>query len=216
MTLLSKSSADSTLRIAIILLAAGEGSRMGKIPKALLKKGGKTFLENFCVAASQLNPVQLTIVTGFHAPEIEMTFDSFKNLYKFPAQIIRNSHPERGQASSVRIGLEALNNNYDVLIMCLCDQPNIGIDEMRLLLDQFKLRSANHEIILPSVNGQRGNPVLFSHKVINEILSTPEMVCRTFMDIHPELIHDFKSENKAFVQDVDTPADILALGITKN
>jgi len=41
-------------------------------------------------------------------------------------------------------------------------------------------------------------------------------VCRTFMDIHPELIHDFKSENKAFVQDVDTPADILALGITKN
>jgi CTP:molybdopterin cytidylyltransferase MocA len=216
MTLSSKSSTDTALRVAIILLAAGEGSRMGSIPKALLKKGGKTFLENFCIAASQLEPVQLIIVTGFHAPEIETAYDSFKSLYQPSAQIIRNSDPERGQASSVRIGLEALNQEYDVLMVCLCDQPYVGVDEMRLLLDQFKLRSANQEILLPLVNGQRGNPVLFSRKVVTEILATPEMVCRTFMDVHPELIHHLKTENNAFIQDVDTPADILALGVTKS
>ena len=216
MTLSSKFPAETDLRVAVILLAAGEGSRMGSVPKALLKKNGKSFLECFCTAASQLNPVECIIVTGFHASEIETTFDGFKNFDQLPARIVRNPQPERGQASSVRIGLEALSNDYDVLIMALCDQPNVSYDELRELLNQFKLRNANQEIILPAVNGQRGNPVLFSKKVVSEILAIPEMVCRPYMDTHTGLIHIFETENKAFIQDVDTPDDILTLGITRN
>lgn len=43
MTIAGKTPEEMTiypLKIAVVLLAAGEGSRMGSIPKALLKKGG--------------------------------------------------------------------------------------------------------------------------------------------------------------------------------
>jgi molybdenum cofactor cytidylyltransferase/nicotine blue oxidoreductase len=63
------------------------------------------------------------------------------------------------------------------------------------------------------VNGNRGNPVLFSKKVIEEILATPKMVCRSFMDKHPELVKVFEANNQAYLLDADTQADILKLGL---
>ena len=68
MTLLRKS---SDLRLAIVLLAAGEGSRMGSFPKALLKREGKSILEKFCISIKALNPVEIIVITGFHAQAIE-------------------------------------------------------------------------------------------------------------------------------------------------
>ena len=205
---------EPALRVAIILLAAGEGRRMGSIPKALIKKDGKSFLEHFCVAASQIRPIELIVVTGYHADEIEASLSGIQDA-SMNIRIIRNPDPARGQASSVRIGLEGLHTEFDVLIMALSDQPYVGIDELRLLLAQFQQRSASQEIVMPIVNGHRGNPVLFSRKVVDEIKATPKMVCRAYMDQHPQLIRYFETENTAFIQDVDTPADILGLDITK-
>lgn len=95
----------------------------------------------------------------------------------------------------------------------LCDQPNIGVSEIEALLEQFNQAGFNKEIVLPMVNGSRGNPVLFSKKVIEEILATPRMVCRPFIDKHPELVKVFETNNQAYLMDVDTQADILKLGI---
>ena len=117
------------------------------------------------------------------------------------------------------LGLESLKSDYDILLIALCDQPNISTLEIEALLQQFICRSAEQEIILPMVNGQRGNPVLFSKAVIQRILGIPGMACRAYMDQHPDLVKTFSSENQAYVLDVDTQADILKLGldnITKN
>jgi molybdenum cofactor cytidylyltransferase/nicotine blue oxidoreductase len=65
------------------------------------------------------------------------------------------------------------------------------------------------------VAGQRGNPVLFSKKAVNEMLFNPGMVCRSFMDQHPERIKVYETNNEAYILDVDTDADIQKLGITR-
>ena len=44
MTKLSKSAKSAQLRLAVLFLAAGQGSRLGGFPKALLKKNGVTLL----------------------------------------------------------------------------------------------------------------------------------------------------------------------------
>ena len=54
-------------RLAVLLLAAGEGARLGSYPKALLKKDGQSLIKRFCLAVAELSPVQIVIVTGFHA-----------------------------------------------------------------------------------------------------------------------------------------------------
>lgn len=213
MTSLGKS---SIRRLAVVLLAAGEGSRMGSIPKALLNKDGRSLLARFCESVKALQPVDFVVVTGFHAPLIEAELKRLSQLLDLPIKMVRNPNPDMGQPSSVRLALESLQVPFDVLAMCLSDQPNIGHAELIALLDQFALRQDGQEMVMPQVNGQRGNPVLFSNTVVNDILSTPGMVCRPYMNRHPEQIRIFETDNEAFIQDVDTEADILSLGVTRD
>jgi molybdenum cofactor cytidylyltransferase/nicotine blue oxidoreductase len=213
MTPLGKPSARSNLRLAVLLLAAGEGSRLGSIPKALLSLEGHSLLQRLCQTVQVLSPVEFLVLTGFHALAIEAEILQVKQELDLSIGWVRNPNPELGQPSSVRLGLECLKSDYDVLVLALCDQPAIGTGEIIALLEQFEKRTGQEEIILPMFDQQRGNPVLFSKKVIKEILAIPAMVCRPFMDQHPELVHVFETDNKAYVQDVDTPEDIQKLGL---
>ena len=215
MTTFSKTAKSAHLRLAVLFLAAGQGSRLGGFPKALLKKNGVTLLQSFCSSLETLSPIEIVIVTGYHAKAIEDALASI-DTSQLPLRMIRNPHPESGQASSIRLGLEVLQSNYDVLLIALCDQPNVGATEITLLLEQFASRETAHEIVLPMVNGQRGNPVVFSKRVIDQILKIPGMVCRPYMDQHPELVEIMNTEQQAFIMDVDTEEGIQATGLTKS
>ncbi|WP_353431402.1 nucleotidyltransferase family protein [Polynucleobacter sp. MWH-UH23A] len=207
---------SSNLRIAIVLLAAGEGSRMGSVPKALLQKDGKTLLERFCTAIKALHPVEFIAITGFHAVPIEQELNRLAKLMDLSITIIRNQNASSGQASSVRLALESLGDAFDVVAMCLSDQPQIGEDELIALLNQFVDRGSHQDVLMPMVGGQRGNPALFSKRAADEMLQIPGMVCRSFMDKNPNRIKIFNSDNDAYILDVDTDADIQKLGIKRD
>ena len=213
MTISGESFKNPKLRLAVLLLAAGEGSRLGGFPKALLRKEGESLLSRFLQSIQKFNPVETLVVTGFYADAIEVEINSIRQKTHSSIAIVKNPNPEEGQSSSVRLGLESLKSDYDVLLVALCDQPNIGVSEIEALLVQFNQVGFNKEIVLPMVNGNRGNPVLFSKKVIEEIMATPGMVCRPFMDKHPELVKLFETNNQAYLLDVDTQADIQKLGL---
>ena len=203
MTSSSPSTQTSPLRLAVLLLAAGEGSRLGAYPKALLCKDGQTLLQRFSSAIQAFSPIEYLVVTGFHA---EVTKLSASLACRIKA--IQNPIPERGQPSSVRLGLESLQGNFDVLLIALSDQPEVGAKEVQELLDEYVKRESGQEIILPVVKGRRGNPVLFSRKAVMDVLASPDMVCRKYMDIHPDLVRLMATSNEAFITDVDTPEDI--------
>jgi molybdenum cofactor cytidylyltransferase/nicotine blue oxidoreductase len=188
---------------------------LGGIPKALLRKDGSSFLKRFIRSTEGLDPIETLVVTGFYSEEVEAEITSLAQVTQRPLDWIRNPNPEAGQASSVRLGIESLKSEYDVVLIALCDQPNIAKQEIESLLEQFKQRSLEQEIILPMIHGQRGNPVLFSRAAIEKILAIPGMVCRSYMDAHPELVKTFVTDNQAYLQDVDTQDDIQTLGIDR-
>ncbi|QWE15633.1 nucleotidyltransferase family protein [Polynucleobacter sp. AP-Sving-400A-A2] len=192
----------------MLLLAAGEGSRLGIHPKALLHRDGRTLLERFASAIQVFSPVECIVVTGFHAQLIESEIAKMNASLTNPMKIIRNVSPERGQPSSVRLGLESLRADFDVLLVALSDQPEVGAKEIQELLDEYAKRQGGQEIILPTVDGKRGNPVLFSYKAVSDVLAKPGMVCRSYMDAHPNKVRIMPTINQAFVMDVDTPEDI--------
>lgn len=208
MTSSSISTQTSPLRLAVLLLAAGEGSRLGTHPKALLYRDGQTLLQYFSSAIQEFSPIEYIVVTGFHAQEIELETARLNISLACPIRAIRNRAPEKGQASSVRLGLESLQGEFDCLLVALSDQPKVGAHEVQELLDEYRKRKSGQEIILPMVDGQRGNPVLFSRSAVLDVLKTPSMVCRAYMDAHPEQVRTIHTGNKAFVSDVDTPEDI--------
>ena len=215
MTVSGESSKSLNLRLAILILAAGEGSRLGGYPKALLKKGGDSLLKRFIQSTQSFDPIETLVVTGFYSDQIEAEIKLLKQAVANPITWVKNLQPELGQASSVRLGLESLKSDYEVLLIALCDQPDIASNEIDALLWQFNQRDVNQEIVLPMVNGQRGNPVLFSKPIIGKILAIPGMVCRPYMDQHPELVKTFITTNQAFVMDVDTQKDIEKLGLDR-
>jgi CTP:molybdopterin cytidylyltransferase MocA len=208
MTSSSPSTPASHLRLAVLLLAAGEGSRLGTHPKALLRKDSQTLLQRFSSAIQGFAPSEYIVVTGFHAGVIESEIEKLNASLAHPIKVIQNPAPEKGHASSVRLGLESFIGEFDVLLVALSDQPEIGVREVQELLDAFLKREIGEEIILPMVEGRRGNPVLFSQKAISAILATPGMVCREYMDAHPGQVRTMLASNQAFVMDVDTPEDI--------
>ncbi|QWE19702.1 nucleotidyltransferase family protein [Polynucleobacter corsicus] len=192
----------------MLLLAAGEGSRLGTHPKALLHKDGKTLLERFSSAIQGFSPVECIVITGFHAQLIESEIANINTSLTHPIKIIRNVSPEKGQPSSVRLGLESFKSDFDVLLVALSDQPEVGAKEIQELLNEYAKRDSGQEIILPMVDGRRGNPVLFSYKAVLDVLAKPGIVCRGYMDAHPSKVRAMHTSNQAFVMDVDTPEDI--------
>ena len=110
----------SRVRVGAILLAAGEGSRMGGMPKALIELQGVPLINRQLIALSGAGVDEVVVVTGYHHDLVEPLVE------QFPVRIARNLNPEQGQASSVRLGLEALGANFDAVIMALCDQPLIN------------------------------------------------------------------------------------------
>ena len=100
----------SDSKLAIILLAAGEGSRLGFYPKALLEKNGTPLIKRFWKEALNLKPCECITVLGSYADQIQPLAEEY-------SKVVINPNPKQGQAVSVRLGLEALQSNYDYLIV---------------------------------------------------------------------------------------------------
>lgn len=191
-------------RIVAVLLAAGEGSRMGGLPKCLLQLDGKPLIERHCEAMAGAGVGKIVVVTGYHHERIEPAIAGL------PVTVARNPRPERGQASSVRVGLEALGERVELVIVALADQPLVGSTELGELIRAFRHRPPGTQIVYPSVDGQRGNPVLFAGGLVADLLAAGQVPGRQYIDDHPQHVHVHATSNPSFVLDLDTREDIDA------
>lgn len=190
------------MRIGAVLLAAGQGSRLGNLPKALLQLQGVPLINRHLIALSGAGVDEVVVVTGFYHEQVEPLVE------QFPVQIVRNLDPGAGQPSSVRLGIQTLGEKFDAVIMMLCDQPLVSADDITTLIAAFKKRLYG-EIIIPQVNGARGNPIVLSGAAISQILADSQnMYCRKFIDEHPEQVSYFESDNEHYITDIDTLADM--------
>jgi molybdenum cofactor cytidylyltransferase len=197
------------MRIGCVILAAGEGSRLGGIPKALIKLNGKALIQRHIEALYQLNVSDIVVVTGHYADQIEASIKDF------PVKIARNNNLQSEQGSSVRLGIETLGASFDLVLMMLSDQPLMDVQDVQELISVYQ-EDSTRQIILPMVNGMRGNPTVFSGKIIQEILETEGMVCRQYMDANPDKIFAYQTNNKHFVMDIDRIEDVENIKLISN
>jgi CTP:molybdopterin cytidylyltransferase MocA len=193
-------------RLAILLLAAGQGNRLGNVPKALLKKEGIPLIQRFWQEASSLNAIESISVLGFYADEI-------KPLAKQYSRVVINQQAEEGHASSVRLGLESLHTNFDLLLIALVDQPRMTQASLELLIDALEGQGDEIDALVPLCKGQRGNPIMMRRRAVLDILNTPAQTPRQWLDQHPKRVCFYETQQDAFIADVDTLDDIKREGL---
>jgi len=193
---------------AAVLLAAGEGSRLGGMPKSLLTLNGQSLLARQVAALRLAGIHQIVVVTGYFHSLIEA------ELKRLHVDIVRNPQPEAGQQSSVRLGLSKLRAPFDFTFITLADQPLLGAEDFVTLTTAFAQRRPSAEIRYPVFEGQRGNPVAISKDIVSLILAADEsLTCRSFIQEHPELVDPYPTDNEHFVVDIDTVNDLAAFKV---
>lgn len=192
------------LKIGVVLLAAGEGSRLGCIPKSLIELQGQTLIQRHLQTLETIGVDDIVVVTGFYYQAIESA------LLAHAVKVVRNPHPEAGQQISVRLGLSLLSTDCDLILVVLADQPLLDSHDLLELIAAYKHRPAEKLVVYPEVHGQRGNPVCFSAELIYQMLASSEKISfRNYIDTHAEFVHIHQTSNDHFVIDLDTPEDVI-------
>jgi molybdenum cofactor cytidylyltransferase len=193
------------LRIGAVLLAAGEGRRMGGVVKGLIRLQGVPLLRRQLIALSGAGVDEVIVVTGHAQAAVE------REVLGFTVTLAHNDAFAQGQESSVHFGLAALNGPFDAVFVMPSDQPLIAADDLTELIGAFKKRAAGH-VVVPMVNGQRGNPILIDDEARAEILASgANLGCRHLIERRPEFVHVHTSTNTRFVTDLDTLDDVHSL-----
>jgi CTP:molybdopterin cytidylyltransferase MocA len=193
-----------TLKIGVVLLAAGEGSRLGCIPKSLIQLQGQSLIHRHLQTLHAVGIDDIVVVTGYYFEAIEAA------LVGQTVKIVRNPTPEEGQQLSVRLGLTALSKDCDLILVMLADQPLLNHEDLLELISAYKHRPTNKLVVLPEVHSQRGNPVCFSAILIYSMLASPEKISfRNYIDQNSNSVHKHLTTNDHFVIDLDTPEDVI-------
>ncbi len=196
----------SRVIVGAVLLAAGQGSRMGGKPKSLLELGGVSLIRRQLIALSGAGVDELAVVLGHYADDIEA------QVREFPVTIVHNPDPTAGQNSSLRCGLAALTGKLDAVMVALADQPLINAQDISDLIGAYKKRPEGANVVYPEFEGQRGNPVIMSDEVKEAILKDGAIVgCRQWQAANPDQVHVWTTPNRRYVTDVDSAEDIAAL-----
>lgn len=190
---------------AAVLLAAGSGSRMGLKPKSLLELNGEPLIRRSARQLLDAGVTQLVVVLGHYAADIEAP------LQGLPVHKVYNPDPDQGLVSSQRLGLQALSNNTDTVIMSLADQPLVTTQDIQTLLHAFAQYRSTTDMLFPFVNGQPGNPVLLSARARADILAgNSGFGCKEWRQSHAARTYKMPSDNLYFVTDLDRPEEVTA------
>ena len=148
--------------VALLLLAAGASTRMGR-PKQLLPYHGRTLLRHAAETAVAAGCAPIVLVTGALHDEL------LAEIVGLPILAERNPDWETGMASSIRAGLAAVAAAAPraVLVM-LTDQPLVTPELLRQLIVQQHATQA--PIVAAAYGETLGVPAIFDKSLLPELL----------------------------------------------
>jgi molybdenum cofactor cytidylyltransferase len=199
-----------------VILAAGESTRMGT-DKALLPwppaapgmgGSGQTFLSAAIRALGEFNDMVI-VVAGKNQEELAPL------VYAAGESLVVNPAPERGQFSSLQVGLhEVLNRGRDAAMITPVDRPPVSGATLHKLLAAFE-NAALREMwaVVPEYEGKHGHPVLVGREMIEAFLRAPATAtAREIEHQNQQRIEYVSIDDPLVTTNIDTPQDYTALG----
>jgi CTP:molybdopterin cytidylyltransferase MocA len=181
-------------RVAGVLLAAGEGKRLGT-PKALVELGGRRLVDRGADLLRDGGTAPVVVVTG--AAQVTVP----------DVVLVPNPDWRTGMGSSLAAGLRALPSECTAAVIALVDQPLIGAGVVRRLV---AARQAGAELVVAAYHGRARNPVLLARQHWPGVIAAADgdTGARPYLRAHPGLVTLVECADIGSPDDVDTPEDL--------
>jgi len=169
-------------------------------PKALLPLGNDTFITRILRTVRSAGLPKPVVILGRAAARIR------PRIVDWPADVLVNPDPDRGQLSSIQLALCSLNQEFAAGMIWPVDLPAVSEDLVRRLVQLFS--DSEPKIALPMHGGRRGHPAIFDRSLFQEFMkASPEEGPKGILARYRNASAILPTEEKASVQDIDTPAD---------
>jgi molybdenum cofactor cytidylyltransferase len=186
-------------RVAAVVLAAGRSTRMGGPNKLVAEVGGKPLVRIAVEEALASTARPVIVVTGHQRERIEAA------LAGLPVRFVHNPDFAEGLSTSLKAGLSALPAEADGAIICLGDMPQVRAEIINRLAAGFD-PERGALIIVPTIEGKRGNPVVWSRRFFPELMALEgDVGARHLIGRYGEAVVEVPVTGKGALVDVDTP-----------
>jgi molybdenum cofactor cytidylyltransferase len=184
--------------VAAVVLAAGRSTRMGGPNKLLADIGGRPMVRIVTeqVVGSRARPV--IVVTGHQRDRVEAALSGLAVTF------VHNPDFADGLSTSLKAGIAALPGDVDGAIVCLGDMPQIDAKLIDRLIGAFD-PERGALVVVPTIAGKRGNPVVWSRRFFPDLASIEgDVGARHLIAGYQEAVVEVPTGNAALI-DVDTP-----------
>jgi len=197
-----------------VILAAGQSTRMGTdkalLPWPPMARGsastGQTFL-SAAIQALDLFSDKVIVVVGKNENNLAPV------VYANGASLVRNPDPDRGQFSSLQVGLrEVLSEGRDSAMVTLVDRPPATAATLKTLCSAFTDAASDVWAVVPEFNGKHGHPYLVAREMIEAFLKAAATANARDIE-HQNLPHIayVAVDDPLVTLNVDTPEEYAAL-----
>ena len=191
--------------VVCLVLAAGSSTRMGKRNKLLEPIDGSPMIATVARTAAASCADAVLVVTGEDHERVEAC------LHGLPVDALWNPDHAEGLSTSLRAGLSALPDGTQAVVVCLGDMPWVRPGHIDTLVGAF-LADPGGSIFVPTWEGRRGNPVLWTAEMFPEFSTlSGDVGASVLMDRHRAELREVPVDAPGILTDVDTPQALRAL-----
>lgn len=191
--------------VAALVLAAGQSRRMGGPNKLLAMLDGKPLVRRAAEAALASRASSVTVVTGHQADRVR---DALAGL---DVEFVHNPDFGLGLSSSLRTGIAAVPPAVDGALVCLADMPGVTAPIIDRLIATFRPEEGAR-IVVPTANGKRGNPVLWSKAYFEALRNVAgDVGARHLIGENSDAVVEVEL-GQAVALDLDTPEAMRSAG----
>ena len=192
---------DLNPSIAVLILAAGGSTRMGK-PKLAQKIGNESLFERALSQVEGVEALSKLVILGADR-------DLYQSSVPDNFELIVNDHWEDGLSSSIKAGITYINkfgSGIEYVLIVLADMPLVTETYLNALINAFSVSKKG--IVVSNYGQSFGPPAIFSRKYFPELLKMKGD--RGARGIFSKFKHDlYAVDFPDGLVDIDTPEDLL-------
>lgn len=198
-TIVESGQTTAKTRIAAIVLAAGQSSRMGDDNKLFLKVGERSMIQQVVANLAGSAVDRVFVVTGHERERVR------SELKGESVTFVHNREFAKGLSTSLRAALAQIPKKFNAALICLGDMPFVDSSHINALIEAFD-PLAERSICVPMFQGKRGNPVLWDSRYFQEMMEVQgDVGAKHIIGEYEDSVVEVEMDGTGVLTDLDTP-----------